>query len=233
MSRIRRDPGVLCSRLDPQYQNLYKGMKKGMYTGMLPGFTLSFLTDTGHPEAVDSFNTFVRRSIDGSGNLLEDMILDDYSGLALIYDSRGKLGEYTAKFRPWEGGIVLDAAYKYLVGFSPDANKKIVSLRPHIPNNWPSMAANGLRAGDDRFDLAVKHTSVPEYEIHFASKGQKSWAVDLRWDSGTKIASISVNGKAVPEKELTRYTHFGTNSVGISGVQLEAGKTAIFKISEK
>jgi len=36
-----------------------------------------------------------------------------------------------------------------------DAPSGAVHLAPHLPNGWPSLAARGLRVGDDRYDLEV------------------------------------------------------------------------------
>ena len=175
-------PGEICSKLDPSWGGIFRNAWNGVYTGMLPGYTLHSMTVLGHPDAGAAFNN-VRQSLSTSGNLQEYLILDDHGGLTLMYnpDGQNEPSDYTAKYRPWEGGIVLDAVMQYLVGFEPDANINRFELRPHLPNNWPEMSAKGLRAANDRFDVTVS-AILDGYLIEIQSRAAQDWTVALRWD---------------------------------------------------
>ncbi|MBI5526534.1 MAG: hypothetical protein HY897_09375 [Deltaproteobacteria bacterium] len=225
IGRLRREPGVLMSKLDPKYTDWFNNAKKGVYTGMLPGYTLSGLAEIGHPEAEAAFN-FAGRSIDTSGNLPEYLIYDDFSGLTIIYDPAGGIGDYTAKFRPWEGGIVFDAVFKYLTGFAPDALAKTISFRPHLPNGWPQAAYRNLRVGEDRFDLELTGTGAASAEIKIVSRAATDYSVSLRWDAmgGTKPA-FEIDGTAIAERDVIRRAHFGAVS-GETSLTLPAGSTS-------
>ena len=231
LKRLRVAAGMIQSATSPDYP-LYGmiGDRYGMYTGMLPGYTLAALTDAGHPEAQDAFNA-VRLSLDTSGNLQEDMLYGDHSGLSLVYDPLGGVGDYTAKFRPWEGGIVLDAVFRYLTGFRPDAAGRALSLRPHLPNDWPRAGYRNLRVGDDRFDLVVERLAAGGTQVSVTSHAGVAYQVDLRWDAaaGTK-PSFRVGGTAIPEDRITRFQHFGAVSARTSPVPLPAGGTLVFTV---
>jgi hypothetical protein len=225
IDRLRREPGVLMSKLDPEYTDWFNNAKKGVFTGMLPGYTLSALSEIGHPEAEAAFN-FAGKSLDTSGNLPEYMIYDDLSGLTIIYDPAGGLGDYTAKFRPWEGGIVFDAVFKYLTGFAPDAAAKTISLRPHLPNGWPDAAYGNLRVGDDRFDLRVTRTGASTFEVTIDSRAAEGYTISLRWDAPADAKpAFEIDGAAVAEKDVTRRAHFGAASAETS-FALPAGSAA-------
>ncbi len=231
LKRLRVAPGMIQSATSPDYA-LYGmiGDRYGMYTGMLPGYTLAALTDAGHPEARDAFNA-VRLSLDTSGNLQEDMLYGDHSGLSLVYDPLGGVGDYTAKFRPWEGGIVLDAVFKYLTGFRPDAAGHALSLRPHLPNDWPVAGYRNLRVGDDRFDLAVERVAAGGVRVTVVSHAAAAYTVDLRWDAPAGAPpTFRVGDTPVPDDQVTRFEHFGAVSARTPAVPLAAGATVVFTV---
>lgn len=229
VKRLGRAPGEIVSRFDPIYEGLFDAWE-GVYTGMLPGYALAAMTDTVHPQAADAFAA-VRKSLDTSGNLQEYMIFDDHSGLSVAYDPVGGLGDYTTKFRPWEGGIVAEAVLRYLVGFQPDATLRTVSLRPHLPAGWPRMAFSGLRAGPGRFDLTVERSGAGEARVTIApSEGAPDptgWRVDLRWDAPSGEPTFV----GIEEAGLQRWTTaFGTVSARTPLLDLTpAGVTFVVK----
>jgi hypothetical protein len=190
----------------------------GVYTGMMPGFALAALTDLGHPDAEASF-VALSRVLGSSGNLQEYQVQPDDSGLTLLYDPSGALGDYTAKFRPWEGGIVAAAAMDYLVGFDPEASARTVTLRPHLPSHWPALAARGLRAGAARFDVELTQTPTGT-SVTVRTDAQEPWKVVLRWDSARSVEMTTDGGGSVT---LTRQEAFGQASATTSELTLPAG----------
>lgn len=195
IARLGRAPGVIASRIHESYADFpLLGGASGIYTGMLPGYTLAGLTDAGHPDMEAAFEA-VRRSLDTSGNVNEMHVLDDGAALSILYDRSGAMGDYTARFRPWEGGIVLDAVLRYLVGFRPDVAARTLSFRPHLPEGWPRMAWRGLRAGPDRLDLEVEVLATGT-RISVRSKGSEAWTVNVRWDAdgSTRSGPLSPGG---------------------------------------
>jgi len=229
VDRIGIAPGILQSPLHPDCQDLeILPEGKGMYTGMKPGYTLSALADTGHSEALDAFNA-VQLSVSTSGNLTEYRVEYDHSGLSLTYDPVGELGDYTAKFRPWETGIVVDAVMQYLLGWRPDAPEKALSLRPHLPNGWPRMAFSNLRARDARFDVEVRRVHEREWEVTVTSHAGDDWTVDLRWDAPGP-SELWVGGAVLPAGEIQQFEHFGQASTLSSPQTLSAGKVLVFRV---
>jgi hypothetical protein len=186
------------------------------------------MTVLGHPVAYAAFN-MVRQSLDTSGNLQEYMILDDHAGLTLAYQPDGKHepSDYTAKYRPWEGGIVLDAVMQFLFGFEPDANVGRIDLRPHLPNGWPAMTATGLRAKDDRFDVTVNEKDAVS-EIVIRSRADADWTIGLRWDDiafNQDDLVFKVAGDDAPLAGVQRSDTNWMPSYVLPDINLPAGQT--------
>lgn len=229
VDRLGREPGVLQSDLHPDYIGLFEGGDEGVYTGMLPGYTLAALTDVGHPDAEAAFHA-VRRSLDTSGNLQEYLLFQEHKGLSLVYDPAGTVGDYTAKFRPWEGGIVADAVFRYLVGMRPDAVRNTLDFRPHLPAGWDRMAFDNLRVGDGRFDLAVARDG-DDVLLTLASRAANDATVTFRWDAADgDPPAFAIDGTPVDEGEITRFTHFGLASARTPAIALPAGGSVTVRV---
>ena len=226
LDRVGVAPGVVQS---PMHE-IYAGMsvldaQEGVYTGMLPGYTLSALTAIGHPEAEDAFHA-MRLSAGTSGNFQEYMVYDDRHGFTVIYDATGIAQDYTAKYRPWEGGINLAAALQYLVGFEGDAPRQHLSLRPHLPEGWPGFSVHNLRVGDERFDVTVTATDSGAV-IEVASRASTDYTVSLRYDGAS---GAELDGAPLSGDDLTVREHFGITSVSTGDLALEAGSGLSFEV---
>lgn len=213
LDRFAFGPGAIQSPLDPQYIDIFGiPIEKGVYTGMLPGYTLRALTDAGHPQAEDAFGN-LRRSMSPSGNYPEYSIADDFSALEALYDGTGAIGDFTARYRPWEGGINLEALYHYLTGYRPDAPLARLYLRPHLPAGWPSLAASPLRIGDTRVSLDVRReTDGMSVEVrHLSGPKVTVTLVHDAYDGATP--TVTIGGTVVPPADLGIETHFQTTVV--------------------
>lgn len=224
LDNARREPGRVVSPLDPMYVNhalLPAGV--GVYTGMLPGYTLSSLTAVGHPEARDAFDA-LGVSASTSGNFQEYYIYDDHTGLSIVYDDSGFVQDYTAKYRPWEGGINAAAVIEYLTGFVPNAPERSIAIRPHLPEPWPEMSFRNLRVGDDRFDLELERTEDGVH-VRLSSRANESYDVAFRWDGepDESVSRVALNGEVFSESDLTGYSHFGIFSFAPEVAALAAG----------
>jgi len=181
LDRVGVEPGVVQSPL----HRIYRGFpllnaRDGVYTGMLPGYTLSALNAVAHDETEAAFNALAL-SAGTSGNFQEYMIFDDRSGLTINYDRTGALQDYTAKYRPWEGGINIAAVLEYLVGFEPDAPARAFTLSPHLPSDWTWAGYSGLRVADDRFDLRID-VEAGETVVRVTSHAEGDYEIAVRWD---------------------------------------------------
>lgn len=121
------------------------------YTGLVPGLALDALADRPEAEAVFDGVELVATP---SGHF-EELHGVDHLPLDLVHQPDGLGADVTARFRPWEGGVVGAALVHYLVGAEPDAEAGTLRVDPHLPNRWPEAAWRGLRMGDDRYDLVV------------------------------------------------------------------------------
>ncbi|NOY90264.1 MAG: hypothetical protein GXP55_03570 [Deltaproteobacteria bacterium] len=224
---LERYPGVYRSLAAERYRNyLLLPRMDGVYTGMLPGYTLSALTAVGHPDAAAAFDEIgVLATSSGNAQEYQAFLGTDEFGLTAAYDDTGAIGDYTSKFRPWEGGINVHAVLGYLVGFEPDARTRSFALRPHLPEGWPSMAFRGLRSGDARFDLELERLA-DGYELRLTSRAADDQAVQLRWDAdASETPSFEVDGAPVASADISRVEHFGQQSLSLPVLSLPAGGT--------
>lgn len=231
IERLGVEPGWLISDIDTTVA-LPRGLPDAdrVYTGMLPGYTLAALTEVGHPQAADAL-WIMGDALTSSGSSQEYNIqLDGHrSGLTAIYDPTGAVGDYTAKFRPWEGGINVAAILGYLGGFEPDEPHKRFAVRPHLPFGWPQLGLSGLRSGDARFDLQVTEAGAG-VDVELVSYADEAYDVELRWDSPGGALQARVDGIPIEEGEIHRWQHYGTSSVAVSGV-LEPGQRRVWSFS--
>jgi hypothetical protein len=224
--RVQVGPGDLQSPLHESYhESALLPEADAVYTGMLPGYTLAALVDAGDIEASAAVNA-LGKTLSSSGNIGEYLYRfgDDRSGLTIIYDDSGVIGDYTSKFRPWEGGIVLDALLRYLIGWSPDAPEGTVALRPHLPANWPSASYRGLRIGDDRVDLRLSRVEDGAVSLRVRSHAARDYQLTLRWDAPVDWQPrMRVGGEGLPAGALILRQHGGQQSVTSPALLLPAG----------
>lgn len=230
-ARLRSGPGQLQSFLQEDASTSLLIEADAVFTGMLPGYALSALTDAGHAEASAAVNV-LGASISTTGNLQEYNIIlgGERSGLTIVYDAQGVIGDYTTKYRPWEGGIDAHALLHYLLGFRPDAPNRSLSLRPHLPEGWPAMGFRNLRIGEDRFDVNVSRTDGG-HEVRVQSRAVDPYQVTLRWDAPIGSPAVVVmDGERLSDAELERFEHFGLQSVQTSPQSLPAGQAVVFEL---
>ena len=205
-------------------------IRKGMYTGMSPGYVLYNLAAMDHPSAEKAFNTLAR-VVSSSGNVCEYQIYDDHSALQLIYDRTGKtVGDYTARFRPWEGGIDLDAVVYYLTGFVADAPADAVRLAPRLPNNWPSMAWTGLRVGARRLDLRVTDDGRRRKVLVTLRTGNPltlHLSIPLR---SSPPRAVKLGGKALAAADYEVWSPFGGSRVVLPRQTLRVGEALVVEL---
>jgi hypothetical protein len=159
ISLLGGEDGILVSSLPEGFDVPFEfPISEGLMTGMAPGYYLSNLAATVHPLAEAAFNAMARHGTAG-GSSPEYQILDDFAPLHLAYDAQGEIGDYTARYRPWEGGINAAAVIEYLLGNVADGRTMELSLRPNLPNGWSWMKADGIRTGESRIDMTVTQTA--------------------------------------------------------------------------
>ena len=169
-----RGDGTVQSPIDGQYGEIIGYVvNEGVNTGMVPGYYLWNLATVGDPESEAAFDA-LHAYADPAGQYAEYMVYDDKTALSPIYDATGAIGDYTARHRPWEGGINIDAMLFWLLGAEPLADGGMV-LTPRLPNHQRSMTAGPIRAGDavgslqlERTDEALIATFVSEADASFA-----------------------------------------------------------------
>lgn len=188
---------------------LYPPAATGMFTGMSPGYFLGAAARADLAEGALGLDA-LGRTASTTGSWEEDQAREDFSSVALFYDEAGRLGEYTARYRPWEGGINIRAIFDWLVGFTPtlQADGSLsLAVVPHLPAGWPSLKLTGARIGDAQVELQVSETWTDEQRSQrltvSRAGGTASLSVrpGLRLE-GTELLAVRVEGKAVDVSKL-------------------------------
>ncbi len=221
--KIHADKGVLLSPINSKYKD-FLGIKvrKGILTGMLSGYTLASLTENNHTEKNDAFNQMVKYA-DSSGNYGEYLLYDNRDTISLIYDPNGKQGDYTARFRPWEGGINLYSIIDYLIGFRISQSEKIITLRPHLPNNWEFLEARNIKFNNDNFDIKLTRENF-NYTLNISTDRNIDYRIELIIDVDQKSKFSLIK----PEIDYQfREGHFQESSYVIELSGLKNGITTI------
>lgn len=226
IQEIGGEDGYLVTPLPESYK-MFMGLPltKGMYTGMNPGHYLWALSAAEHPLAEKVFNTMREHATD-TGTSPEYQLLDHFDPLHLSFSETGKEpADYTARYRPWEGGINGEAVVQYLLGQEPDAANKRLRLTPHLPNGWGWLEAKGIRVGNTTFDLRMERPEATHWFLRLTHVSGEELTLSLRlpW-VGETLPTVKVNG-AVVEAEMTT-TFWQTHRVVIADVPLPVGEVA-------
>ncbi|HOX44240.1 MAG TPA: hypothetical protein PK668_11610 [Myxococcota bacterium] len=221
VQRLGRADGLWISPLGPSYDDFMGlGIHAGVYTGMAPAYALHSLAAVDHPTAEAAFQS-MRWVPSPSGNLGEMQIADDHSALQLIYDASGQLGDYSARFRPWEGGITGEALLAFLAGPGLDADAGRVRLAPRLPSGWPGMAWRNLRLGQTRFDLEVEEQGGRRVTRITPAAG--SLRVELALPLGqARVGAVRLGGRRLGADELGLRELFGLPRVVLPGAEASA-----------
>lgn len=136
-----RADGLVASPPGPTYAA--GTLSGGVLTGMLPGYALWALAATGHPEHPGAFGRLLDTT-SPSGQYPEGLLGSTFEAFQPLYDRNGLLGDAVARYRPWEGGIVADAAVAWILGAEPiDGGLR---LRPRVPNGLDRLDASPITA---------------------------------------------------------------------------------------
>jgi hypothetical protein len=183
-----------------------------------------------HPRAGAAFN-LLGIAASPSGNYAEYQIHDDHSALQVLYNPSGGMGDMTARYRPWEGGINLDALVLYLTGFEPEMIAGHHHLAPHLPNAWPRMRWTGLRAGADRFDLLVEERGGERrVTVTPTTGGTLTLYVHVPLPAAT-VRSVTVNGEEYPEGGYWILSPFGETRVELGATTASAAAPLVVEVA--
>jgi hypothetical protein len=224
------DDGILVSPLPASYAG-WMGLpiEEGIYTGMSPGYFLQNTAATRHPAAEAAFNALQHHAAPG-GSTPEYAVLDGPYPLQLMYDpSGGEPADYTARYRPWEGAIVADAALEYLFGIRQDADAGTLGLSIALPNGWAWSEARGIRVGETRLDLRVEQVGG-RWTLRLTHAGGPAVGVDvdLPWSSTGPDAAAALDG--IPVGSTVAATPWGAETLRLDRFVLEPGSIGILEI---
>ncbi len=190
--------GTIQSILPEPYESF--GIEEGMCTGMAPGYALANLVAVGDPEAHLAFDALHLYADDG-GQVDEYMVYDDFSALAPAYDASGFLGDFTARYRPWEGAIDADAMLLYLAGPIASDGEADMVLAPHLPDGNRHMALSNLTNAGAQGTIVVTHTmGVLQAEFLNLSAEPATLQLDLPLPPGFgTVMTASLDGEPAGE----------------------------------
>ena len=172
-----------------------------IYTGMEPGLLLWNLTEMDHPLSNTAFEHLVDTATD-SGNYFEFYRRNSNGSARLINDPYGRIGNATSLYRPWEGGMNMEAAFYYLFGIEPNVPEGKVSIAPHLPargeKQWTKIAVDHVSLGKGTLDLSFEETGAGLFLV----LEPKDLALDaeLRIPAGFEPKEVLLNGKSTEFK---------------------------------
>lgn len=227
IAEIGGEDGYLISPLPQQYQ-LFMGLPvtKGIYTGMNPGHYLWALAAAEHPLTETVFNTMREHALD-TGTTPEYQLLDHFDPLHINFNEMGKEpSDYTARYRPWEGGVNAEAVVFYLLGQKPDAVTNTLRLAPHLPNGWGWMEAKAMRIGSTLLDLRIERPLPDSWSVTLAHQSGDAVTIDLRipWPTDT-APTVTVDGQTVTAEFTT--TYWGSHRILVMGIELPTGAKVV------
>ncbi|MCL4234510.1 MAG: hypothetical protein KJ042_08330, partial [Deltaproteobacteria bacterium] len=188
---LQRDDGSL---LFPEA--LFGFASTPFYTGMVPGFHLVNVARVDHPDGALVFNAIDLTASD-SGNYSE-MQTRNHNMFTVTHARSGRgLEEVTSRYRPWEGGINLDAVLEYLFGTHVDFPAKTMRFFPHLPNRWTSSGMRDLPAGEDgAYDLRVERDGGT-WTLVVESRSTHDFIAEVTFgEDGAAAVSTTVNDTA-------------------------------------
>lgn len=145
MAALLRDDGTLLSRRAGSSDDNVG------FTGMVPGYLLAGAAAQHAPEEGVAFAAL--DAVATPSGHFEELHGPDLVPLALQHDADGLGGDVSARYRPWEGGVVVSALLDYLLGARPSEDG--LALSPHLPDGWSGFAVRGLRVRGALVDVEV------------------------------------------------------------------------------
>ncbi len=188
---LQRDDGTL---LFPEA--LFGFAASPYYTGMVPGFHLVNVARVDHPDGELVFNAMDLTASE-SGNYSE-MQTRNHNMFTITHARSGRgLEEITSRYRPWEGGINLDAVLEYLFGMHVDVPARTMRFFPHLPNRWTSSGMRELPAGmDGDYDLRIERDGT-NWTLTIDSRSPHDFVGEMTFaDEGSLAVSATVNDAA-------------------------------------
>ena len=201
--------GFPATPADARHASLLRArrIRHGMHTGMSQGYFLGAAAAVDLPEAEQAFDA-IGRTANTTGSWSEYMSYDDHANVAIAYDPAGLLGEYTARYRPWEGGIDLRALLDYLAGVRPELDPTPrVRIAPHLPTGWEGFTFRGVRVGAALLDLAVSDAAdgsdrVRRYELSVEGADPLDVTIGIRLPAA-ELLSASADGAPIDLGSVT------------------------------
>ncbi len=207
--------------------------RAGLYTGMSPAVFLGACTRADLAEGDGALDA-LSRAASTTGSYEEYQTFSEHGSMAVAYDAQGMLGEYTARYRPWEGGIALRALLDWLIGLEPRSlgADGTIALRvaPHLPAGWPGEALRGARVGDAELDVAVSELVEADQRTRTLTVTRTGGAAPISLvlgfrGPGAEILEVRLDGVALELATLSIDSTDGRLRLDLPPASLEAGSS--------
>lgn len=127
----------------------------------------------------------------------------------------------------WSAAMVVSPVLRGLLGLSADAPRGRLTFEPHLPGEWNSVHAHGIRVGDRRVNLALRHVAQ-YYELNVTNSGKTPLSMEFApaFATDVRIHRASVDGQRTSWKDERHGTDFHARvsfaaKPGITTVRIE------------
>jgi hypothetical protein len=225
LSRALHGEGIVATPLAWPYNLVFYGFGEAMFTGMTQGYVLHSLAELDHPAAEASFFAAAATFVD-SGSVAEGHLYPSLDQVLLLNDPLGPIGDFSARNRPWEGGIMGAALLHYLLGARVDVPKGEVRLTPHLPVGWDRVAASALPFGDARY--AVEVTGGEGTRAVRVAAGDAGFTVGLTLSIPSEnVTAVTVDGAPVDLGTVPVQVRWGITRITLPAVALGPGEETL------
>ena len=101
----------------------------------------------------------------------------------------------------WSAAMVISPILRGMFGLNTDAEKRQITLAPHIPADWTSFAIHNVRVGEMSADFSYSKTpEAVSFEIKRTGTGDCWIELSPAFSLRAQIVSVSINGKPLAFK---------------------------------
>lgn len=177
-------------------------VERGILTGMSAGYATWTLARTFRDELGASAR-YLASASDPGGTWPEVLLVDTRTGLTPFYLGSG-LTEAWARYRPWEGGIDMEALLVAMAGLEVDARAGTLRVAPQLPELGP-WTMRGVPIGPTTRATLAFTPGVDAHTLTVTTDGAATVVLEVDLpEGGLTRDDEAVDGEVVAERDVRR-----------------------------